>query len=49
LLEELGEKGFNALLTPTPNHLGTNDVNEEMMVIHGEWDDWSVLPTKAVT
>ncbi len=50
LLEKLSEKGFSALLIPTPNHLGTNDVNGEMMVVHGEWDDdWSVSPTKAVT
>jgi hypothetical protein len=45
----LSEKGFCALLIPTPNHLGTNDGKGEMMVVHGEWDDWSVSPTKAVT
>jgi hypothetical protein len=49
LLEELSEKGFSALLIPTSNHLGTNDGKGEMMVIHGEWNDWSVSPTKAVT
>jgi hypothetical protein len=27
LLEKLSEKGFSALLIPTPNHLGTNDVS----------------------